>query len=173
MKNFLLKLFGRQRLNESSETFPSDWNLTISDLFEELKAGKRAEIKDPEMTWAREYERSLIPLGYRFPKKGDLYAANFDQEINFLTTWTAPYSGGGTTTLFKGEQVWVDSNPIDKRPIGAYLLAVEYKDLENRIVSESDRNSFKYDSYCFHISTKTLNENFKLVKTDFIKEKFE
>jgi hypothetical protein len=146
--------------------------LTISDLFEELKAGKRKEIKDPEMTRAREYERSLILSNYRFPKKGDLYAAKYDQDVSFMTSWQAPYTGGGTTKLFEGEQIWVDSNPMDEKPIGAYLLPVDYSDLENRIVSESDRSSFKYDGFYFHIATKTLNENFNLVRTSFSKEKF-
>ena len=172
MKNFFQKIFGRQKQTERSIAFPADWNLTISDLMEELKNGKRKEIRDPEMTWAREYERSLIPSHYRFPQKGDLYAANFKQEVAFLTSWSAPYTGGGTTTLFKDEKIWVDTDLLDKKPIGAYLLAVDYKELEKRIVSESDRNSLKYGSFCFHINTKTLNENFKLLKADFDKEKF-
>jgi hypothetical protein len=172
MKNFLQKIFSRRKKNDNNRAFPADWRLTISDLFDELKSGKRKEIKDPEMTWAREYERSLIPDNYRFPQKGDLYAASFDQEVDFLTSWSAPYTGGGTTTLFKDEQIWVDSNPIDEKPTGTYLIAVNYKDLENRIVSENDRNAFNYNGFYFHIDTKTLNEKFKLIKTGFAKEKF-
>ena len=172
MNNFFKKIFGRQKQNDGNEMFPADWNLTISDLMDELKSGKRKEVKEPEMTWAREYERSLIPANYHFPKKGDLYAANFDQEVDFLTSWSAPYTGGGTTKLFKDEQVWVDTNPLDEKPIGTYLLAVNYDELEKRIVSESDRNEFKYDSFYFHISTRKLNENFKLLKKGFDKERF-
>lgn len=172
MINFFKKIFGRQKQTDEKQAFPSDWNFTISDLMKELATGKRKEIRDPEMTWAREYERSLIPSNYRFPQKGDLYAASYDQDVDFLTSWSAPYTGGGTTKLFKGEQVWVDSNPSEKKPIGAYLLAVNYKELEERIVSESDRRSFKYGSFYFSINTKTLNEDFKLLQTDFNKEKF-
>ena len=172
MITFLKKIFGRRKENKEDRSFPADWNLTISDLMEELKNGKRKEIKDPEMTWAIEYERSLIPTNYRFPKKGDLYSANFDQAVDFLTSWSAPYTGGGTGKLFKDEQVWVDTNPMDEKPIGAYLLAVNYKELEERFVSASDRNAFKYNGFYFHISTKTLNENFKLLKTGFDKETF-
>ncbi|MDB5223226.1 MAG: hypothetical protein JWN83_1893 [Chitinophagaceae bacterium] len=172
MIKFFKKIFGIRKQNDGNKLFPADWKLTISDLMDELKSGKRKEIKDPEMTWAREYERSLIPSNYHFPRKGDLYVANFDQEVDFLTSWSAPYTGGGTTMLFKDEQVWVDTNPLDEKPIGTYLLAVNYNELEKRIVSESDRNAFKYDSFYFHISTKTLNENFKLLKTGFDKENF-
>lgn len=169
---FLKKIFGKQKAVNRSTPFPAEWNLTLSDLFEELKAGKRAEIKDPEMTWAREYERSLIPDGYRFPQKGDVYESTSDQEVDFLTSWSAPNTGGGTTILFAGEKIWLDAQPSDKKPIGVYLLALEYQQLEARIVSESDRNAHKYDSFCFYVSTKELNENFRLIETGFSKEKF-
>lgn len=169
MKSFLKRLFGLNKSNAKGNSFPSHWNLTIADLLEEMKAGKRSEIKDPEMSWAREYERSLIPSQYRFPQKGDLYSARFDQEVSFITLWSAPYTGGGTTTLYKDEQIWVDADPIDKKPIGAYLLPVDYISLETRIVAESDKSSFKYEGFCFHIDTKTLNENFHLLETGFAK----
>jgi hypothetical protein len=172
MKKFIRKIFGGQKQDKKTNLFPAGWHLTISDLMDDLKNGQRKEIKDPEMTWAREYERSLIPPNYRFPQKGDLYGAKFDQEVDFLTSWSAPYTGGGVTKLFKDEQVWVDTNPSEEKPIGAYLLAVKYLEFEARIVSESDRNAFKYDSFCFHINTKTLNESFDLLKTGFEKEKF-
>ena len=67
MKNFFRKLFSRQKQNNNVSAFPADWRLTISDLFEELKNGKRKGIKGSEMAWARESERSLIPDNYLFP----------------------------------------------------------------------------------------------------------
>nr|WP_294939365.1 hypothetical protein [uncultured Flavobacterium sp.] len=124
------------------------------------------------MTWAREYERSLIPDGYRFPQKGDMYESRFDQEVDFLTSWSAPYIGGGTTTLFAGEKIWLDAIPSDQKPIGVYLLAVYYQELEARIVPETDRTAFKYGSFSFYVSTRVLNENFRLIKTGFNKGKF-
>ena len=35
----------------------------------------------PEVEWAIDYERSLIPVGTRFPKKGDVYEPATDVEI--------------------------------------------------------------------------------------------
>ncbi|MFZ1528908.1 MAG: hypothetical protein WAT19_09160 [Ferruginibacter sp.] len=170
MINFFKNIFCRQPQTDEKIHFPKDWNFTISDLMEEMKNGTRKEIREPEMTWAREYEKSLIPSHYRFPEKGDLYITKFDQEVEFITNWSAPYTGGGTTKLFKGEQIWVTSNPIDKKPIGVYLEAVKYDELEERIVSQSDRSSFKYGGFSFSISTKVLNENFDLLQTDYYKE---
>jgi hypothetical protein len=170
MKWNFWKIFGRKKPEGNNKPFPSDWYLTISDLFAEFESGKRSEIKDPEMTWAREYERSLIPSDYRYPQKGDVYEANVDQDVSYITSWSAPYTGGGTTKLFAGEQIWVASGPIGAKPIGAYLLAMDYNDLESRILSSNDRNSIKYEGFSFSIDTKSLNENFKLIRTGFTKE---
>lgn len=173
MKEFFKKLFGSKSSATSDKSkFPADWNLTVLDLMKELENGKRKQLSDPELSWAREYERSLIPTNYRFPKKGDLYQSKFDQMIDYMTAWSAPFTGGGTTKIFKGEKIWIDSEPSDDKPIGTYALPVDYKDLEQRIVPYSDRTAFKYDGYYFHISTKTINENFDLIQTDFEKEKY-
>jgi hypothetical protein len=173
MKNFFKKIFGsKPNDNADRKNIPADWKLTVSDLMSELKTGKRKQVADPELTWAREYERSLIPSNYRFPKKGDLYQAKFEQTIDFLTAWSAPYTGGGTANIYKGEQVWIDSDPSNEKPTGVYALPVNYKELEERIVSVSDKSAFNYDGYYFHITTKTINENFELIKTNFEKEKY-
>lgn len=173
MKEFLKKIF-RSKVSTTSgkDKVPPDWNLTLSDLMNELESGKRKQIGELELSWAREYERSLIPTTYRFPKKGDMYQSKFDQTIDYMTAWSAPYTGGGTATVFKGEKIWVDSEPSSDKPIGTYALPIDYKDLEERIVPYSDRTAFKYDGYYFNISTKTINENFDLIQTDFEKEKY-
>lgn len=173
MKEFFKKIFGiKSSTNQDNSKFPVDWYLTVSDLMDELKSGKRKQIGDPELSWAREYERTLIPTNYRFPKKGDLYQSKFDQTIDYLTAWSAPYTGGGTTKLFKDEKIWIDSEPSDDKPIGVYAIPVDYKNLEERIVPSSDRAAYKYDGYYFHINTKALNENFDLIQTDFEKDKY-
>jgi hypothetical protein len=174
MRRFFKKLFGsaNERDNTTKVNIPPDWRHTIADLMNDLKNGKREQIGEPELTWAREYERSLIPVNYRFPKKGDLYQAKFDQVIDYLTAWSAPYTGSGTATIYKGEQIWVDSDPTDEKPVGVYALPVNYKDLEERIIPSSDRAAFNYNGYYFHIDTKAINENFDLIQTNFNKEKY-
>jgi len=161
MKNLLKKIFGSTDKSKSQiKERPKDWNLTISDLMNELNKGKRKQLNEPELTWAREYERSLIPISYRFPRKGDLYQSKQDQKIEFLTAWSAPYTGSGKAILHKGEKIWIDSDPIEKEPIGAYALPVDYEELELRMVPSSERNAGKYNGFYLSIDTKVLNEKF-------------
>jgi hypothetical protein len=40
---------------------PEDWHFTFADLMAEMKAGKRKSVGQPELDWARDYERSMIP----------------------------------------------------------------------------------------------------------------
>lgn len=153
-------------------SIPPGWSLTLGDLMDELKTGKRKQIGQEEMKWARAFERSLIPAHYRFSKKGDLYEARTDQSVAYLTAWSAAYTGGGSADIFKGEQFWIDSDNMEAEPTGAYLLAVDYCEMEKRIIPATDRNALKYEGYYFHVSTIALNENFKLLKTGFKKEKY-
>lgn len=163
------KLFGKKASvnNTSAPKRPEDWKLTISDLMIELNEGKKKHIGQLELDWAREYERSLIPENYRFPHKGDLYESKYDQEVEFLTAWAAPYTGSGKSTLFRGERIWIDAEPGDKKAIGTYAVPVDYKELETRMVSESDRSEEKYSGFYFYINTMSLNENFILVRTRY------
>ena len=141
MINFIKKLFFKIKYRNSDpiQPMPKGWKLTISDLIKEMDDGKRKSIGYPELDWAIQYERSLIPSKYRFPQKGDLYESKVDQIISFLTSWKAPFTGDGKSKLFKGERIWIALDPIDDKPIGVYALPVEYSKLEQRMVSESDR----------------------------------
>ena len=175
MKNLMKKIIGKKK-KVDSDTIPprpKDWKLTISDLMQEMSEGKRTQIGQPELEWAREYQKSLIPSDYRFPQKGDLYESKIDQEIEFLTAWAAPFTGGGKSNVFKGERIWISSDPIEAKPIGTYALPVDYKKLEQRMVSSSDRNAPKYGGFYLSIDTKILNEKFTLITTGFCKEKYE
>lgn len=169
MKDWIKRIFGEKGENTKR---PANWDLTIADLMNEMTEGKRKSLGHPELTWAREYEKSRIPKNYRFPQQGDLYESLIDQEIEFLTSWTAPFTGSGKATLLKGERIWIDSAPIDKNPIGAYALPVDYVILEARMVSEQDRTAPNYDGFHFSFSTVDLNEKFGLIETGFKKEKY-
>ena len=78
---------------------PSTWCKTMDDLFREMKEGKRKSIGQPEIGWARDYTKSLIPPEARFPQKGDVYKVKKDLEVTFMTSWAAPFTGGGETTI--------------------------------------------------------------------------
>lgn len=107
----------------------------------------------PEVEWARDYERSLIPAGTRFPKKGDVFEATRDVEVRYLTSWSAPSTGGGSGTLKKGERVIINFEPLP-RPIAANATAINYSHVEEGMVPESDRSNKKYAG--FYLALKTL-----------------
>jgi hypothetical protein len=135
----------------------------------EVEAGKRKSVGPPELDWAREYERSLIPDGVRFPQKGDVYESLADQEVSYMTAWSAPFTGGGEAILLKGERVWIDSNPTEEKPIGTYALPVEYSKLEERMVPREEREARRYGGFYFYFNTVDLNDRFTLVETCYSK----
>jgi len=152
---------------ETATERPADWNLTLDDLWAEMNAGKRKSVGQPEIEWAREYEKSLIPEDTRFPNKGDVYKANSDQVVHYMTAWSAPFTGGGEATLFKGERIWIDNDPNDEKPLGTYALPVEYRKLEKRMVPAEEREEPRYGGFYFHFKTVDLNKNFTLVQTGY------
>jgi hypothetical protein len=153
-------------MKKSIPPAPPGWNKTIADLFDEMNSGKRATVGSPETDWARDYERSQIPAGMRFPRKGDIYEALEDMTVRYLTAWKAPRTGGGEGVLRNGDRVVVDSEPIDSKPIGVYGLEVDYDSLEERIVPASVRGAPKYSGFYFSFKTVELNRKFKLVHED-------
>jgi hypothetical protein len=146
---------------------PTDWNKTIDDLMQEMTAGLRKEIRQRELDWAREYSRSLIPDGLRYPRKGDLYESLVDQPICYMTAWSAPYTGGGDSTILAGERVWIDNEPSEEKPIGVYAMPIEYDKLETRMVPAEDREAGNYNGFYLFIDTKVLLEKFRLLDTNY------
>lgn len=150
-------------MSKSVPPAPSGWNKTIEDLLAEMKRGERSSMGSPEVDWARDYERSSIPSGMRFPRKGDVYEALEDMPVKYMTSWAAPFTGGGDGTLVCGDRVVVDMEPLDPRPISTYAVAVDYDAVERRVVPASDRNDPKYSGFYFSLRTVELNQKFKLV----------
>lgn len=146
---------------------PPDWTLTIADLMAEIRAGKRKGFGRPEMEWAKDYERSLLPEGIRFPQKGDVYEALRERPVEYLTAWAAPFTGSGTGTLHVGERIWVHSETREEKPIGTYALPVAYRELEERMVPAEERGAPKYGGFYFYLSTQELNTDFKLIRTGY------
>jgi hypothetical protein len=140
---------------------PPGWNKTIDDLFDESKKNG-STVGPPEVEWARDYERSLIPAGTRFPKRGDVYEATSDVEVSYLTSWSAPFTGGGSGRLKKGERVIIDNEPLP-RPIAANAKAINYTQVEQEMVPESDRSNNKYSGFYFVLKTLQLSRAFRLV----------
>jgi len=136
-----------------------------------MKEGKRDLIGQQEAEWAKDYEVSLIPAHYRFPKTGDLYEAKIDQEISFITLWSAPFTGGGSGIIRAGERIWILSETNEKTA-GTYAEAENYKAIEQRMVSDSDRAAISYNGFSLVVKTIDLNEKFRLIETGFSKKRF-
>jgi hypothetical protein len=143
---------------------PPGWKKTIKDLFDEARKTGSA-VGPPEIDWARDYERSLIPAGTRCPKKGDVYEATRDVEVSYLTSWSTPFTGGGSGTLKKGERVIIDHGPLP-RPIAVNAKPINYARVEERMVPESDRSNKKYAGFHLVLKTMELSRDFKLVQED-------
>jgi len=154
---------------KNSPPAPAGWNLTITDLTNEVNAGKRKLISKPELDWAREYERSLIPIGTRYPRKGDVYEMLGDMDVRFMTAWAAPFTGGGEGRLKSGEQVFLNHEPLESNPIGFYAVAVEYDAVESRMVPSAERSNEKYRGFYFPFKTLDIGRKLRLIKTGYEK----
>lgn len=97
-------------MSKSIPPAPPGWNKTVADLLAEAKRGERGSVGSPEVDWARDYERSRIPFGSRFPRKGDVYEAIKDFSVDYMTAWAAPYTGGGQGTLKRVTEYWFIKN---------------------------------------------------------------
>jgi hypothetical protein len=149
-------------MNRQTPPAPPGWNKTIQDLSDEAKKAG-SPLGSPEVDWARDYERSLIPAGTRFPKKGDVYEATEDMQVSYLTSWSAPFTGGGTGTLKKGERVIMEHDMILPRPVAVYAKPIDYAAAEERMVPASDRANIKYAGFYLCLRTVDLARNFSLV----------
>ena len=136
----------------------------------EMKEGKRKSVGSPEVDWARDYERSLLSSSTRFPKAGDVYSAIEDMEVSYMTAWRAPFTGGGKTTIRRGERFWIDSAPSSERPISVYAVAIRYDALELEVIPVAERENPKYNRYYFSFKTEDLNTRFDLVDENYKKE---
>jgi hypothetical protein len=146
---------------------PSDWKKTIGDLFTEMNEGLRNEICQQELDWAREYVTSLIPDGSRYPRKGDVYESLADQPVRYMTAWRAPFTGGGDSTIFAGERVWINAEPVDEKPIAVYAIPIEYKTIEERMVPPEERLGARYNGFYLSIETMDLLRKYRLVETEY------
>lgn len=139
-----------------------DWTMTTHDLIQVAKWGRR-KVEKHEWKWAREYECRLFPNGMRYPRVGDLYEASEDMLIEFDIAWRINYPGKGEGMLQKGDQVIIQSVPNGKCPSEATALAVDYAQLQSRLVPEQQSSHPWYLGFFFTIGTVTLNQKFQLI----------
>jgi hypothetical protein len=145
---------------------PPGWNKTIEDLLAEVRRGERKSVGSPELDWARQYMRSMIPEGTRYPRKGDVYEATADVEVRYITHWAAPFTGGGTGTLKAGERVRVIQDMWDPKPVGFYAQPINLADVEQRLVPLQQRADPKYSGFSLSLRTIELKDKFRLLNED-------
>ena len=143
---------------------PPGWNKTIEDLLAEANRGERASVGSPEVDWARDYERRLIPVGARFPRRGDVYEATRGLVVRYMTAWGAPYTGGGEGMLEAGEQIEIYQEPAVLEPIGVYARPIDYARIEERMVPKEIRANANYSGFYLFLKTAELNRAFRLIR---------
>ncbi len=107
--------------------------------------------------------RFLGYMGKIYPKGGEVFKAVQDVEIDYMTHFMKPYTGGGTAKLLKGERVIV-SKPNHYISLGYYCYPVNADEVENRVVPVSDKDDPTYNGFSLYIDTKSLNKNFKPIE---------
>ncbi len=94
-----------------------------------------------------------------------MYEAVSNVEVNFLTSWAAPFTGGGKHVLPAGQRIAINEEPSGAKPISVYADAVNPEALEALMVPQADRESPKYLGFYFSIRTLELPKHFRLVSS--------
>lgn len=136
---------------------PPGWNKTLDDLMAEKRT-----VGGDEIEWAREYERAQLRSWVRFPRDGEVFEAQSDLRLDYITHWAAPFSGGGSCTISKGTRVRVAVPAFDPQPVGVYAAPLDAA-LEKEIVPEEERAAAKYGGFSLFVKTAQLNKDFRQV----------
>ena len=75
---------------------PPGWNKSVADLMAEVDSGAKQAVGSPELDWARDYERSLLPPDTRYPCEGEIYEALEDFPVSYVTSWAVAFTFWGT-----------------------------------------------------------------------------
>jgi hypothetical protein len=142
---------------------PAGWSKTIRDLLKERSLGA---IRPEEFEWARSYEKAELRKWARFPKAGDRYEAISDTQVDYLISWRAPLTSGGSGVLPQGTVIQVADTILESDPISIYAEALEKEKIEAILVPRQDVRSSKYIGYYLAVYTADLNNHYRLLSTD-------
>lgn len=95
-------------------------------------------------------------------KDGQKFRSLEDLEVGCMTSWKAPYIGGGDVVLPAGEEFIINGDPIEGAT-AVYCEAVNYDKLHPAFVSEEDRNNPRYSSYYLCIDLELIETKCELV----------
>lgn len=136
---------------------------TIDELFDEMDKGQRNEVGGKTLERARKLTDALLPKNINFPIGGEVYEAEKNVQISYMTHHFAPYSGGEKCIFPKGQRLIV-CPPNRKRPTGVYCIPIEYEQIEEKLIPESEKLEPTYSNYSLFVDTKVLNNNFKKIE---------
>lgn len=135
---------------------------TLEEFYQEQATGTISSISFDEINKAKALERASFPADIRYPNEGDIYVAKEEVEINYLTTWEAPYTGGGKGFLPKNAQIIIEEL-FEEQPIIVSCKAVNYAEIEKIIIPKEDREAGKYSGYYISAETLLLYQKFELI----------
>jgi len=92
------------------------------------------------------------------PKKGERYIIRVGFKANVLTTWCAPFTGGGERFLPAGLEFIVDYDPPEIAT-AVSALPNPYELWEKDLVSPEDRKAKKYSGYYLVVPFDRLLSN--------------
>lgn len=79
-------------------------------------------------------------------RKGERYRALSPLEVVAMTSWAAPFTGGGDAILPAGEEFVIASDP-PASATAVYCNPVRYDELHAHFVAENEREDSKYRGY--------------------------
>ncbi len=142
---------------------PPGWNKTSADLLRELsQGGKIAILQEPEMTWARMYEHSLLPKDLMPPKAGEVYEARHDVELSYLISYAAPFTGGERGWLKKGERIRISRTPPEFA-VAAHAKPLNAREVKRRMVPFWERWHLFFTGFNLVVRFTELQEGFDRV----------
>lgn len=95
-------------------------------------------------------------------REGQHYRARHDIEVNALTHWEAPYTGGARGVLPAGAVVIVAFDPPETA-MAVGCDPVDARALESRFVTEVDRTHPRYAGYSLSIMREVLLRDFEAI----------
>jgi hypothetical protein len=138
---------------------------TFDEMYKELQEGKRKEISHGDTQKSAALQRALYPKNIRYPQSGDIYLCIEDAQINYMTHWMKPYTGGDKTIFPKDEKIKI-SDIRQPKPTSVYCQATNADKIEELLIPQSEREQYDYNGYSLVVDTVTLNKKFKLIETD-------
>jgi hypothetical protein len=92
------------------------------------------------------------------PRKGWRFRAREALPVSALTTWRAPFTGGGKSIALPAGEEFEIAHDVPDTATAAACMPLRYDDLHSSFVTEQDRHSAKYGGYYLVIKLSDISE---------------